>query len=79
MAAKKSSTSSQSKFSIELGPMDLSDEEINSIRNEITKSLVNKVRKKGGVSSKERREPYVKITFGKAIPHPFSKAIREVE
>jgi ribosomal protein L1 len=62
MATKKESTSSEgsSQFSIELGPHDLTDEEITNIGNEITKAVVDAVQR-----SAKAAEVYVKILYVK--------------
>ena len=78
MAAKKSSTSSKGlatklRFSVELGAGDLSDEEIESVGNAITKAIVGSARKRR-VSAITKDEPFAKIihakqTFLKSVSH----------
>jgi hypothetical protein len=59
---RKKKTPEASRFTVDLGQFYLTDEEVNDIRNQITKAAVEAVR-----TVKERRgEPYVKITFVKA-------------
>ncbi|MGA2904857.1 MAG: hypothetical protein ABSD98_13560 [Candidatus Korobacteraceae bacterium] len=72
MAAKKLLTSSKGaatklQFSVELEPGDLSAEEIESVGNAITKAILGSAGKKS-VIPREKREPYVRIIFCKAIP-----------
>jgi len=61
------------EFSVDLGPPDLSDEEIESVGNAITKAILGSAGKRS-VSSKRKGEPYVKIIFGKLIP---AKSVRQ--
>ena len=68
MADEKSPSPSQSKFTIELGPMDLTDEEVSSISNNIAKEIVDKVHKNRASSKREiGGEPYVQAIFGKLL------------
>ncbi len=76
MATKKESTSSEgsSQFSVELGPHDLSDEEINNLGNEITKAIVGAVQRSASAAKAVPREPYVKILHVKQIHSKVVKA-----
>jgi hypothetical protein len=57
------------QFTVDLDQIELTDEECNAFQNEITKLTVEYVQKHSdGATSRVRREPYVKITFVKAIP-----------
>ena len=68
MADEKSPSTSQTKFTVELGPMDLTAEEVSSISNNIAKEIVDKVHKNRAVSKREiSGEPYAQFTFGKLL------------
>jgi len=54
------------QFSVNLSEIDLTDEEVNSLHNQITKLLVESLRKK----PKPKPEPYVKVLHVKSIPNP---------
>jgi hypothetical protein len=66
--AKKSAPKNKGlQFTIDIGKMELTDQEVNSLGNEIAKQAVQSVRKtsSGGVA----KEPYVQILHVKALPH----------
>jgi ribosomal protein L1 len=73
MATKKKSTSSEgsSQFSIELGPHDLTDEEISTIGNEITKTIVDAVQRR---ATEAVAEFYVKILY---VKQTHSKVVKQ--
>ena len=60
------------RFTIDLAELDLTDEDINSLQNQITKAVVEGVTHKGFAMTAERKKkgPYVKITFVKSVPRP---------
>ena len=66
------------RFTVDLREIELTDEEVNSLQNQITKLAAEAVRQKGSdenapgtgdVAGRRRppREPYVRITFVKQI------------
>ena len=73
MATKKGSTPSEgsSQFSIELGPHDLTDDEISNIGNEITKTVVDAVQRS---ATEAVAEVYVKILY---VKQTHSKVVRQ--
>ena len=78
MATKKSSTSPKGRktklqFSVDLGPGDLSDKEIEGVGNAITKAILGSARKKS-VSSKKGRGPFVKIIYCQLV---HAKSVRQ--
>jgi hypothetical protein len=63
------------QFHVELGPHDLTDEEISGLTNDITRSIVDAVHRSARTEEAKRREPYVKITFVKQTGGPYQRAI----
>lgn len=61
------STDSTARFTVDLGETQLTDAELHSLQNEITRLAVEHVQK--SVAEKGKKEPFVKIIFVKAI-HP---------
>lgn len=63
------------RFTVDLGEIELTDEEVTSLQNQITKLAVETVRQKdsgenapdSGAVSRRRRGPFVKIIFVRAI------------
>jgi hypothetical protein len=64
------------RFTVDLGEVELTDEEVTSLQNQITKLAVETVRQKGSgenapgagdVAGRRHREPFVKIIFVRAI------------
>jgi hypothetical protein len=63
------------RFTVDLGEIELTDEEVTSLQNQITKLAVETVRQKGsdenapgtGDVAGRRRGPFVKIIFVRAI------------
>ena len=53
------------QFTVDIGQMELTDEEVNAFQNEITKLAVDWVKQKG--SARRKKEPFVKIIFVRAI------------
>lgn len=55
------------RFTVDLSEVELTDEEVSSLKNKITKAAVESARGKGHA---ERRPPYVRIVFVKSVPNP---------
>ena len=55
------------KFTVDLEQIALTEDECNAFQNQLTKLAVEYAQKSSS-ASRARREPYVKITFVKAIP-----------
>lgn len=71
-AASPSGKNKGHQFTVDLRNTELTDEEVRSLGNEITRLAVQSVGAKGDVEAK--REPYVEIIFVKSMPH--GKSIR---
>jgi hypothetical protein len=74
--AKKESTSSEgsSQFSIDLGPHDLTDDEISNLGNEITKTIVEAVQRSASAAKPAPPEPFIKVLHVKQI---FSRVVKQ--
>lgn len=77
MAIDQSSEGSgaSTQFHVELGPHDLTEEEITGLSNDITRSIVDAVQRSARTAGPRPREPYVKITFVKQTGGPYQRAI----
>ena len=79
MAKKKvsppSDTGSGLQFTVDLGKIELTDEEVGNLRNEIARLAVEAARKQVGSVLKKGKEPFIKILHVKALPH--AKTIRQ--
>jgi hypothetical protein len=66
--AKEETTSASGKnsFTVEIGEIELSEEELKGLGNEITRLAIESLRSKAAASGRILREPYVKIIFVKA-------------
>ncbi|HXN88966.1 MAG TPA: hypothetical protein VN890_06400 [Methylocella sp.] len=62
-------TSAATQFTVDLGQIDLTDEEVNSLQNQITKLAAEFALTKADPAARPKKEPFVKITFVRAI-HP---------
>jgi hypothetical protein len=67
MAKKKTARATKkpvTRFTVDLGKLELTDKEVSSLKNKITQVPVAAARKKG---PKRPRGPFVKIVFVKAV------------
>jgi hypothetical protein len=62
---------SEAQFTLDLGAMELTDDEVNALQNQITRLAVEFMRQERAIAPvpDRRREPYVKIIFVKSV-HP---------
>jgi hypothetical protein len=62
---------SATQLTVDLGQTELTDDELHSLQNDITRLAVDHVQKSAAAAAPDRRkgEPFVKIIFVKAI-HP---------
>ncbi|HEV7909708.1 MAG TPA: hypothetical protein VGP28_01160 [Methylocella sp.] len=56
----------KTQFTIDLGEIELTDEEVSNLGNELVKLAIESVRKKSG-SAAILKEPYVRVLHVKAI------------
>jgi hypothetical protein len=72
--AKKSPPKNKGlQFTIDVGKVEFTDQEVSSLGNEIAKQALNALRKTGGGAV--AREPYVRILHVKSLPH--AKVIKQ--
>lgn len=65
-----SDTAAGTQFTVDLSQIELTQEEVNALHNAITKLAVETVQQRASAAAARRiaGEPYVKITFVKAVP-----------
>jgi hypothetical protein len=72
MTPPPSETAAGAQVTVDLSQVELTDEEVNALLNKITRLAAESVRQQAAdvTVARRPREPYVKITFVKAIPPP---------